>query len=275
MSDQDQIILSHYARLAKNYGLSSTSSMKDSYIREIETKFICDEVQRHVKSLAINGSKEDPVHAILEVGCGNGHLLSCLHSLGEQMGVKLSLSGIEFTPELLELAQARNLPEVQLLQGDIRRPLFTEGPFEAVISERVLINILQKKDQNQAMANIVAAMSSGAILILVESFQESLEQLNRARKEMKLVEITPNSHNLFLREDQMHSLLQLGMQEISGIVPPNFLSTHFYLTRVLHPIIRPEKGKVENTEFLHFFRQALPPSIGNYSPIQMRVFKKL
>ena len=52
----------------------------------------------------------------------------------------------------------------------------------------------------------------------------------------------------------------------------NFLSSHYFVARILHPLIT--RGEwVKNTEFVKFF-SFLPP-IGNYAPVQAYIFEKL
>jgi SAM-dependent methyltransferase len=47
---------------------------------------------------------------LLDVGCANGFLLECLVAWGAERGVRLVPHGLDFSPELVELAQTR-LPE--------------------------------------------------------------------------------------------------------------------------------------------------------------------
>ena len=54
----------------------------------------------------------------------------------------------------------------------------------------------------------------------------------------------------------------------------NYLSTHYFVSRVVHELVRPRDGSIRNTEFVKFLDSALPPAIGDYAPLRFLVFKK-
>ena len=82
--------LRHYQKIAKNFGASAASTMKDPYIRSAETDFFIDELR------AIHSHGK-----ILDAGCGNGYTL-------EQVSLRFpffQLEGIDLTPEFVQIAQ--------------------------------------------------------------------------------------------------------------------------------------------------------------------------
>ncbi len=263
----DEIILRHYEKLAKLWGLGPRSSIQDLEIRNTEIEFILGEVFESLKKSAKKNLR------VLEIGCGNGHLLSQLAEHFPQ----LELFGIEFTPELYDLAISRELPRTQILRADAREASSFESfgsDFDVIITERVVINLLSWPEQHQAIKNISKLLKTGGRYVMVESFRESWLLMNEARREMGLAPVDQSAHNLFLTEKVTVALSKLGLKEIRGQMPYNSLSTHFYLTRVFHPSVRPHGGKTKESHFVRFFKAALPPAIGNYSPIQLRVFEK-
>ena len=263
----DEIILNHYEKTAKLWGLGPRSSIQDPQIRETEIEFILGEVFEVLKR------SQNKELKVLELGCGNGHLLEKLAINFPQ----LKLYGIEFTPELFELTRSRELPRTQVLCADARdTSTFSQfgEEFDIIITERVIINLLSWDDQHQALVNIANLLKPKGRYIMVESFRESWLLMNEARKEMGLARVEQSSHNRFLNEKVTVALSKLSLLELKGQMPYNSLSTHFYLTRVLHPSVRPYGGKTKESHFVSFFKAALPPNVGNYSPIQLRVFEK-
>ena len=108
-----------------------------------------------------------------------------------------------------------------------------------------------------------------------ESFDESLVQLNLARREMKLEDISPKKHNLFLNENLVNYMRdRLSLSERSPVMDKNHLSSHFFVTRVTHQVIRPEGGKVKYSHVSRFFKASQENVFGNYSPILFREFIK-
>ena len=262
--EYEELILKHYKKVSTLFGLEESSTMEDRFIRRSEIDFILCEVGRYIST----SYRSNP--RLLDIGCGNGYLL---HRVRKSFP-NIELAGIEFTPELFELASSRNISRTTLLNGDIKKYAGDLGMFDLVVTERVIINILNRKHQMAALENIAKSLRPGGRYIMVESFKEPLENLNRARSEMGLDSIDQSYQNLYLRESHVDHLKKQGMEEIKSPIESNFLSTYFYLSRVLHKVIRPDGGRVKDSEFVKFMTGALPPAIGNYSQIIFRVFQK-
>jgi len=138
----------------------------------------------------------------------------------------------------------------------------------------VLINLMYREDQLMAARRIAATLQCGGLFIMVECFTEPQENLNAARAELLLPPIPPAHHNFYLDEEFCAKLTELGLVEVEGHLPSNFLSTHYFNARVLHELLRPEGGAIRNTHFVKFFDAVAPPAVGNYSSILFRVFEK-
>lgn len=259
----DQYILKHYKNIARVYGESKFSSIQDPIIRDSEIHFISKQIEYI--------TKEQKVEAIADLGCGNGHLLSLLSTKYPT----LQFYGHEFTPELYEIAQNRNIKNCKFYNSDIRESDLGEASVDIIITERVLINLLSWKQQCKAIHNIIRTLRPSGHYIMVESFAEPLRQLNQARVENMQSIIEPSKHNRFLKEGLVEYLERVGLTEVEGVYPKNFLSTHFFNSRVLQPAFQPEGSKRKFSHMVNFLFEAMPPAIGNYSPILFRVFKRV
>lgn len=257
----DQTILEHYKNVALQFGLTPQSSMQDQVIRDTETNFFVQTIEE-----IANGKKLK----ILDVGCGNAFTLSKLSKYHQCIG-------LEFSKDLYQLAKSRDL--LKVFHGDMRLPLSEqingETQFDIVISQRSIINLLGKDQQVNALKNIAAVLAPNGHYILSESFYETHTLLNHARAEFNLEAITPSKHNLFLTESRLQTLHKSNVFEKETLTKTRHtLSTHFYLTRVLHPHLRGQEGKMKAPHFLNFFTESLGTGLGTYSPIQFRVFQK-
>ena len=268
----DQIILDHYKKVASNHSTDLNCTIQDPRIREAEADFIIRSVEDFIESR----SKELNKINVIDLGCGNGYLLSVLR----EKFPDINLFGIEFTPELFDIAKNRNLPNAKIIHGDIRRSIndfddCDELSFDIIISERVIINILDHKEQRQALTLIKNNLKDDGIYIQVESYFEPLVNLNRARKEMALTPIEPSEHNKFLNKYMIGFMRdRLGLCEVDSSIQTNYLSTYFFLSRVFHQVTRPPGGKVKYSHMVDFLTEGIGPGIGNYSPILFKVFKK-
>jgi SAM-dependent methyltransferase len=261
----DAYILKHYKRIAEGFGHSSLCTIQDPAIREAEVTFFKKQISLLIEVMGITNP------TILDLGCGNGYTLSILREFFPDA----KLIGVEFTPELYELAQNRELDNCEIYQGDIRKSLPDIGKVDFVITERVIINLLSWKQQRAAFDNIYEVLNDGAFYLMSESFREPWVQMNLARREVGLADIPESKHNRYLSENAVEALEKMGFKEISGCLEKNHLSTHFYISRVFHQAFRSKGSKIKSARMVDFFCEALPPSVGNYSPILFRAFKKV
>ena len=81
---------------------------------------------------------------------------------------------------------------------------------------------------------------------------------------------TGRPENLSHVEDQVE-LIEFDLSQ------KEFLYTHYFVSRVMHQsfLESSEREFKRNSEFVSFFIQALPDSIGTYSPIKFFAFTKV
>jgi len=263
----ENTILEHYASVASSEGHLESCTMHDEAIRAIETQFILNEIRKYQKQYVLETNNKR--YKVLDVGCGNGFTLTEI----SRNFSDLELSGIEFTPELRSLANKKGLPFV-IESGDIRDKTTIPSGQNFLISQRVVINLLDKQDQVNAVSNLIDSTVKGGHLLFIEAFSSGLENLNKCRTELALSEIPPAHHNLYLEDsffDQFESI-----KKVETELGDNVLSTHYFISRVLHDVaLSATNGEfVRNSLFTQFFDEALPLGIGNFSPLKCLVFQK-
>lgn len=259
----DEFILQFYQNIALQYGASSRSTMQDETIRYWETQFVLQEIQEFI-------TRHECMPRVLDLGCGNGHLLSVIR----QRFPELPLYGLEFTPELYQIACKRGLLRTQFICGDMRLKEHYPQQVDIVITERSLINLASWKQQKMALINITECLSTPGRLIMMESFEEPWRELNRARQEANLELIAQSPQNVYLKEKTARLLEHWGYFERQSELPKNLLSTHFYHSRVFHPTSRNSGSKTKFSLAVKFLDDSAPLAVGNYSPILLRSFEK-
>lgn len=256
-------VVAHYREQAEKYGASSACGMLDSVVRQKEVEALRDFV-------AVRIRKASARCKILEVCCGNGYLLEQL----EELGGPVELHGLELVEEMVEIAQARKL-SATIIQGNVLDMPYADGYFDIVLSERGIINVLDEEKQIEAYAEVARVLRPGGKAALIEAFKEPLENLNRARAEFLLPPIKEPSFNNWYTKERWRWFLDQGFEEFQDPhgPPSNFLSSHYFVSRMIHDVLRPEGAPLRNTEFAKFFSEALPPT-GDYSPVKIKYLVK-
>jgi SAM-dependent methyltransferase len=276
--EYDNIVNQHYEKEAKDKGLSSCATMADEITRKAETDAIIGFVRESLSCRKAEGLSGPAV--ILDVGCGNGYTLEVLlTNYPEQRYI-----GIEKTKKLRELAKSRFIynENVNIRAGDIRDKQFIElNSVDILICQRVIINLLDEEDQLLALDNMIGTVvpansyEGGGKLLFIEGFKSPLAILNKARSEFDLLPILPAYHNLYLPDNFFDRADIRPFIRDGYLSPSNFLSTHYFISRVLHPILTSGKPLKRNSEFVRFFNQALNQFIGEYSPLKLYMFEKV
>lgn len=259
----DDLILEHYRKQAEAHGLEPVSTMADETTRELEVAAILACLRHAVQTFG--------TLSLLEVGCGNGYLLETIRAQYPD----LRLTGTDYTPDMVALASSRGVPDCEIRQEDVRALSLPSDSFDVVVTERCLINLLDADAQGMAMAELARVLRPGGFAILVEAFTDGLANLNRARNELGLPDNEVPYHNLWFDKERFLSYLEGRFQEVSGsaggMPTRDFLSSHYFVSRVLYPSVT-KREILYNTEFVKFFR-FLPPH-GEYSPIQLFFLQK-
>jgi ubiquinone/menaquinone biosynthesis C-methylase UbiE len=264
----EELIRAHYRRVAEVHGTSPRSTMEDEFVRQKELEWITS--YRDLLRLR-NGA---PLK-ILDLGCGNGYTLALLGKATPPD----QFWGVDFSEELLEIARSRGLANCALMQGDARQLAFETDTFDLVYTERCLINILDPSDQMQALREIARVLKPGGSYLMIECFTDGLANNNKARADCGLPPIKEAHHNLYFEKElfleeirDLFTCVDVTEQAPEFPCRWNFLSSYYFVSRVLYPSLLHGGELVRNSEVAKFF-SFLPP-MGNYSPIQAFVLNK-
>lgn len=276
--DYDSTIQKHYQGVASKHGLSPASTMEDERTRELETQAILLFLKRAMHCLA--GTKPIEETTIMDVGCGNGYTLETV----SRAYPTASLVGIEHSSALRDLASSRfdRREQIRILDSDVRDPGFAENIVaDILICQRVLINLLDYEDQRSALTHIIDSVASPrkgcgrGFLLFIECFVGPFALLNVARSELDLDPISPAHHNVYLPDDFLVTSRLTPLDSDASLPPPNFLSTHYFVTRVLQPALTRNMPLKRNAEFTRFLSEALRQNVGDFAPLKLYMFEKV
>ncbi|MBA3511191.1 class I SAM-dependent methyltransferase [Sphingomonas sp.] len=266
-SSYRDLILEHYRKEAEKHGQDASSTMRDEITRGREVTAVL----RVVDWLS---AREKKLANLVDIGCGNGYLLEVLRERHPQ----LELTGLEYTPELVEIARERNVERCPVVEGDVRDLPFDDDSFDAVVTERCIINIMDQEDQARSLREVGRILRSGGYYLCIEAFTDGLQQLNQARAELGLLPNEQPYHNIWFDKEwflqtiaEQFDIVDLDSEDDRSLPVPNFLSSHYFVSRAVYPAVT-QAEIVYNSHFVKFL-SFLPP-IGNYAPIQFWLLQK-
>jgi ubiquinone/menaquinone biosynthesis C-methylase UbiE len=263
----EELIKNHYKKEAEIFGASAQSTMEDEIIRNKEIAAISHFIK------AVKTNKKDL--SVLDLGCGNGCTIEQIHNQFPEH----TYYGLDFSEELLSIAEKRNLSKSKFMHGDARKMTFSDNFFDVIYTERCIINILDWEEQKKALHEIWRILKPNGYYLMIECFLDGLENNNKARSECGLSELQEAYHNKYFCKKKFIEAIKyqfdivepsIFKQEDNQFFQSNLFSSHYFISRVLHALVTQGK-QVKNTEFVRFF-SFLPP-IGNYSPLQIYILK--
>ena len=191
----------------------SKVNIADDVQRQLETTFIL----KHLTAGA----------RILEVGAGNGHLTNILR---RHVGF---IDAFDYAENMVEQAkQLHGETNNRFFHDSVLAPASTEGPYDAVVCVRVLINLRDLDEQQRAFDNMAALVRPGGRLILVEGFLDGFNAINEVRQAAGIDPLKPAAINFY-------SPLSAWQDRLSQYhVAAEFNSGTFdFLTRVVYPAL--------------------------------------
>ena len=245
---------------------SPTATTNDVFLRRLEGTTLVARLRDH---------RLRTFSTILDVGCGDGRTTLEL----ARHFPDAHFLGIDFSPSMIEAAQCNlasqpDLGErVAFLNGDARdlKGAVGDQKYDAIITNRCLINIPEQKGQFLALKEIVDHLSDAGLFLGSENFTGGQFELNRLRRLMNLPEIPVRWHNFYLDENVF---LDECKKHFSSAILENFTSSYYYATRVIYSALCKIENLPVNYEHpIHRVAMQLPP-LGDFSPVKLIVAVK-
>jgi ubiquinone/menaquinone biosynthesis C-methylase UbiE len=153
-----EVILEHYRKEAELHGRDASSTMRDEITRGREVAAIL----RTFDWLTGRGA---PTKRVVDIGCGNGYLLEALR----ERAPAANLVGVEYTPEMCAIARDRKVKDVSIVQGDVRALPMEDASCDLVITERCIINVMDRADQATSLREVGRVLAPGGHFICLEA----------------------------------------------------------------------------------------------------------
>ncbi|HYU64712.1 MAG TPA: class I SAM-dependent methyltransferase [Candidatus Paceibacterota bacterium] len=207
---------------------------------------------------------------ILEVGSGAGEALVALAKEKNCTGV-----GIDFSEAMVRRARVyakknRCDKKVRFEVGKTPDLPSHLGTFDFVLTERCLVNLNSRDAQKKAFIELMSHLKSGGQYLMIEDFQDGLDNTNAFRKMLKLYRIDPPWHNIFLTQKQIDSW-ESSSHILKEVIP--FSSTYYFLSRVVYAGLERDVRKLKYDSEINLLSCKLAP-VGDFGATKAWLWKR-
>jgi ubiquinone/menaquinone biosynthesis C-methylase UbiE len=200
-----------------------TVSLKDENLRELETTAIANCIRAIDKSGLY----------ICDMGCGDGTntiKYSRLNNVKQVVGIDYSSAMIEKAKKNIK---RENIANITFVNGNVSELCNFTNKFDAVITQRCLINLPVLDEQIKAIEIIRKSLKKGGYFIMLEATRDGLERLNRLRTGLSLDSLNMPWHNNYF-----------DIKVVEGVLKRNFsvlkkqdFAIYYLYTRILNQML--------------------------------------
>jgi ubiquinone/menaquinone biosynthesis C-methylase UbiE len=261
-----EAIKDYWEERAKENATTPEATTNDFYLRELEISTLIQ---------TLEGLGLGPGGTVLDVGCGDGYTTVAV----ADALTRLRFTGIDYSENMIASARGRVTGKPHLKDrvtfsvGDATALNTAAGDstYDAVTTDRCLINLESKEDQARAVAQLARHTKPGGYYVAIENFNEGQHEMNRLRASVDLPEIPIRWHNLYFDEADFKLLVEPFFEEIEF---KEFSSSYYFATRVIYSAMCQMRG--ETPDYRHEIHQLAVklPWFGQFSPIRMVVMRR-
>ncbi len=216
----------HWNKRALSVAEAEKVNIADTVQRDLELDFIIDAVEPGTK--------------ILEVGCGNGHVTQMLR---ERAG---HVDAFDYAENMIAAAkQAYGEKNNRFFHDNILSPTETDGPYDAIVCVRVLINLRDLSEQITAVETMASLLRPEGKLVLVEGFKDGFDALNDLRMRSELAPLSPAAINFYSEKAELLPTIEAHFD----IEEEFHLGLFDVLTRVVYPALVGPENAVGPSDF--------------------------
>lgn len=229
---------------AVEHGASDLATAPDHYYRELEIAKIIEHLR--------------PDENVLDVGCGNGYSTQAF-----KHAVDSNFVGIDYSPAMIAAAYRHADERLVFFTGDVRA-LPDIAKFDTIISERCLINLASWDEQQHAILEMKRCLRPGGRIILVENFEDGLNNLNELRAGFGLHEIEVRWHNRYLKLAEFDPFIS---DHFDVIHRENIGNLYYIVSRVVYAALARSEG--QEPRYDHFINKVASdlPTLGLHPDI--------
>ncbi|MGB8275123.1 MAG: class I SAM-dependent methyltransferase [Alphaproteobacteria bacterium] len=254
-------MLEFWSERAQRFGTDPRANANDVWVREIEIRAVAEVIARCA-------GEKDRV-SVLDFGCANG--FSSLRLA--DMFPEVDFTAVDINPDMIANAKAglskAGLENLAFRCADVLKDDFGHG-FDVIYAIRVFQNMDSLQTQKRYAQALIGLLAPGGRLLFIESYADGYERLNRDRAELDLPPLPLHPH-LTRLTDAFDEFLGARMKSERKDNP---FSSYHLITRLVYSWYAREMG--EDIDYDHPLHRvaAVIPSLGDYGPLRLRVYRK-
>ena len=166
---------------------------------------------------------------VLDVGCGNGFSTAIVAQHAAHV------VGIDYSASMIDRAKREHghLANVTFEVQDLLDLRLPPRSFDAVISQRCLINLATWENQQKALTSIAAVLKPGGCFVLQEGTRQGREALNQGREALGLSRMPVVPFNLDFDEQTLWPFLRRSFD----VVEVRRFGLYDLISRIVHPLL--------------------------------------
>lgn len=172
-----------------------------------------------------------PGSKVLDAGCGEGEGTLAYASI---RGVRIHAADFSTTRLAKARVRLQACPNVELRHVDFLGQYTLDADYDVVVSQRFLINLLDRQLQERVLLDLMGLLRPGGRLLMLEGWEEGVASLNAFRACLGLEPIPVKWHNLFFEHERLVTFMAShGFR----LVDEDGLGAYFLLTRGVRPAL--------------------------------------
>ncbi len=235
-----QNVIDFWNKEAREWGESPQVTIRDHYFRLLEIETISEIIRGKAK--------------LLDIGCGTGfstlfysqHVENIIGADGAREMVAYAqrfLDDRDYFEATMERFAVNGIPQIRpnirFELADILELPYADAKFDAVIAERVLINLPEQRLQDEAVREVARVVRPGGVWAVVEVTEQGHQRVDELRERFELSNLEKYWHNLYLDEEHFERIVQ---EAGFAVRRTGRFETYQFLSKVVHPlVIRPDE----------------------------------